>query len=334
MEHFESLQAEAGGVSAPVPASAEAPVQRILTRPLLDLSTLDSEQPPAEMAHDFVLPFLDRGECGVMTGESGVGKSRLTLQMAVSVAIARDLTQTDVCPDGLGIHGCGPVVFLELEDSQKVVWPYLRALYKQMSSKEQGLLKERLEVYVSPGKPLDVRSRPGRAELRAMAEGRRLVVLGPLSGLHAGDENETAHMRAVAEAFTEVAVETGASILVLHHASKAAIQNGQLDTRLSSRGATSFTTAMRMHCALVGMTDAEARAGKIPVRDASSYVRWCVPTQHHGPRPAPIWLQMDAGGFHAVRLKQSAVAKTSGTAKRKGVPPKAVKEFEEDDGSW
>ncbi len=336
MDNHNGLPAGAGGVSSCAVAPASAPDQRLTARPLLDLSTLDSDQPPAEARPDYVLPYLSVGECALLAGQPGAGKSWLALQMCASVAIGRDLAGSDACPEGLGIHGDGAAVtYIELEDGPAIVWHRLHALYARMQPTEQAQLKADLTVVVSPGRPLDVMTTTGRAELRALAEGRRLVVVDSLACSHRADENDTRAMADVATVFTETATETGAAMIIVHHVSKAAVRDGMQDMRMAARGASSFAAAMRMQSVLVGMTNADAKARRLRPQDIAGYVRWCIPVQHHGPQPADIWLQKDCSGFHAVRLTDVPKSSKPATKGRKGTPsPKTMRTDDEDDGSW
>ncbi len=276
-----------------------------ISEQLLDLETLDSETPPADAAIDFVLPRLATGECGLLVGESGAGKTQLALQLAVSVAVGRDLTASEAA--GIGISTtAGQVAFIELEEGRAAMWHRMHVLYSRLTPDEKARLKTNLKLYVSPG-TLDMLD-GGREVAAAMADGSRLVVIDSLACAHSGDENDTAHMNELAMAVKSIAASTGAAIVLLHHTTKAAIHEGRTDGKTAARGATAFVNAMRWQSNLVE-------------DKAKDYRRFCISIQHYGPRPADTNLVVwQDGTLHCVAAapqphQKPTTAKTKQTKK-------------------
>ncbi len=275
----------------------------------LDIASLRSGVRPATAQTDFVGPGLATGECGILTGPSGLGKSIFSQMLVASVASGRDLMASESVPSGLGMPcrtGGRPVAYLGLEDGIDILWDRMRAMFILLSVDEQADFERNASLYASPGTTVDILSPSGYADIKALATDKALVVLDTLSCLHSVDENDTTAMLSVAKRFAEIASSTGAALLILHHVSKNAIANGLLDTKMAARGASSFVNSMRWQGSLAPMTAKDAKKYKLSMNDALQYVRFCIPTQHHGPRPPDIWLkQGKAGLFQAVQLQQS-----------------------------
>jgi RecA-family ATPase len=130
-------------------------------------------------------------------------------------------------------------------------------------------------------------------DLKACANTRRLLILDTLSMSHSGDENKTSEMAAVVGNAQRLARSTGCAVLMLHHAAKSAVLNGQMDMQQAARGATALVDNIR--CAFFMQTMTEDEATSFGVVKRQDYVRYGSTKLNHGSPVAPVWYHKQAG---------------------------------------
>jgi hypothetical protein len=154
-------------------------------------------------------PYLARGKLAVLDGDPGTGKSFVTID------IAARLSRGSSMPNGPVRFGARETVLLlnVEDDARDTIRPRVRAA--------GGDLK-RVRVFASPGIGLN---RPPRfpddfAQLEAAVKATRaaLVILDPLPSFFTADSH--AQSRALQQ-FTELAIDTGACVLLVRHLRKA-----------------------------------------------------------------------------------------------------------------
>lgn len=197
----------------------------------LDLSwALTAPLPPL----DFVLPGLLPGTFGLVVAPGATGKSQLALDVAASLSLGRPVA------GGL-FPACasGKVVFLAGEESDRLLAERIRGLLRLDEQGEPGLY-DNLVLLPMAGEPCNLLD-AGRAtalydELRAVAQGARLVIIDPLRRMHGGDENNSLDMTRFVVAMEQLAKATGAAVVGLHHANRAsAADNASQNAARGSR---------------------------------------------------------------------------------------------------
>ncbi len=297
MEKLSSMQiAEAGGSSSIASDPDELSIADIL----------DGRMPDEYQANG-VLPGLARGQSGIVAGGAKIGKSMLSCQIATSIAVGRDMTASPDC-SGIGIRGRGRAVYIAMEDSKKCVWDRIKALSARLSGEEKDLLRKNLCVVVKRGR-LDVLG-SGAGYILEKATGASLVVLDTLSHFHAVNENKTEEMLPVAMCISDLAAESKAAIVVLHHVNKQALANGVRDPSVDVRGSLAIVDELRWGGILASMTPDEARECGLDGKDQHGrlkrrrFVRFGIPSVAEIDVPPDVWLERGADGFFsAVNLQ-------------------------------
>ena len=221
--------------------------------------------------------WIPAGRVSLLVADGGAGKTRLALQIAAAVATGR--------PNAfLGLHSLtlepdyqtpAPVVWttwetapgdfqhrlraahgIALDLSELAGWlHYLRATAPAWGVREGAHMATR-----GGALPLGV-------ELLDYAEraGARLVVLDPLAGAFAGNENDRAVVRAFSTWLSLWAERTGCAILILAHPPKtAAAFSGSTDWRNGAQSLLTLKTCAGEGCELVIMESDKLNEGKTP----------------------------------------------------------------------
>lgn len=240
--------------------------------------------PPAAL--DFVLPGFKRGTVGGLVSPGGLGKSYWALTVAVSLACEGfDLS-------GLS-HEKGRVVLLSAEDGEDVLAHRLHALKPHLP---EAADLARFDLHSCVGRDIDLLSDAWFSALVRETTGARLVILDTLSRFHSLDENSTSDMKRLVARLERLAVESGASVLYLHHTSKAAALNGLATMQQAARGASVLVDNARWVSFLAGMAENEARQYGVSVSDIPQYVRWNISKQNYGAALADRWYVRGSGG--------------------------------------
>ena len=193
------------GVDAfvPVVEKAAAPTSRLRA---YDVSRmLTSEPPPVPWV---VEGLVARGVLTLLAGREGIGKSMLTIALAVAVASGGG----DVA--GLTCHG-GRVLIVDAENGEAEVHRRIRSL---------GLPDEavaRIGIYGCDAG--DLLNEGGLGDLADVlgAFGPDLLVLDSFASLWRGDENKAEDVGPHLDALRNLIRSHGAGVLLLHHAGKA-----------------------------------------------------------------------------------------------------------------
>lgn len=291
--------------------------------------TLPPDQAPRPVASamlgpkpiiDFVLPGLGAGEVGMLVAPGAAGKSFWALQAAISIATGIDLLQ-------LGDMGftlkTGKVLYLSMEDGQAVIQGRLHDIANTFEPLQKhsvlAAIDESLTIIPGTRGDFDLMTMASNGiDLKACANTRRLLILDTLSMSHTGDENKTSEMAAVVGNAQRLARSTGCAVLLLHHAAKSAVLNGQMDMQQAARGATALVDNIRCAFFMQSMTDDEAKA--MSVSDRFAYVRYGSTKLNHGSHVAPIWYQKQTGSgvLVATDLQVDTKTKKQKTLERHG----------------
>lgn len=283
--------------------------------------------------HENVRGILPMGKVGMLAAAGGVGKTMALVQLALSVATGRPwLARARSGEGGFMTPDGGGRVLLALgeEDALEV----RRRLYRAGQTMRGGGLATHDELAAAaarivvlplagtPGELVDPPDpRIGReaapsklaAELWGLLERNgpwSLVILDPLSRF-AGTDTETDNAAAtrfvqVLEGFTKAPGEP--AVLVAHHTTKAARQNGN-DDDTAARGSSALSDGVRWHALMTAKTHPEGAGEKVP-RMASFRV---VKSNYGAFLAEPLWLALgDHGELRAAESAQVAAFKAAG----------------------
>ncbi len=211
-------------------ATGQAPEQEAVDvdRPrLAPLSAWkDEPEPPPVLWRDadgqHADAVLSVGEVALLSGEGGLGKSYVTLALAVAGALAADLEQDYGTACGLRVMP-GPVVLVSYEDSPA-------RMYGRLGRMGQTAAAERLHSLPNPPPLWTADSGTSRqadwwGDLWQYVRevGARLVIVDPASAALAdADVSQTGPVRKFLRALMHEARQTACGVLVVSHSTKAA----------------------------------------------------------------------------------------------------------------
>jgi len=222
---------------------------------------------------------LKRGLVSQIIAPGSAGKSLLTLQWAVAVALGRgDFTS-------LAVRERTRVLIVNLEDDLEEQQLRLAAVATQF-----GINPEELHGWVhiyNPGE--ESAFRVAKRQDKRIVEGEvvsdiiafasendiGLIIFDPLVEMNEADENNNTEMGAVMSVFKKIARTANASVLFVHHTRKLdrAASDGHAGNVDSGRGASSIPNATRITVTLYNMSGSEAKALGIPDLERNRYVR-------------------------------------------------------------
>lgn len=282
--------------------------------PRIDIMAAFGTEPPPQ---DFILPGFLAGTVGALVAPGSTGKSMLALQLAC--AIASDQPQANTT--GLAIERHGPVLYLNLEDPPAEIQRRLHALGGRLDQNARKSIAEHLVISARMGVPTDLMQDKFMSGLLKAATGVRLVILDTLSRSHGLDENDNGAMSRVVSRMEMVVRQTGASLLYLHHTSKAAALAGQGGVAQAARGASALIDNARWCGNLVKMTPDEAKKltdkgfdGR-PISDERRgfFVRYEIGKLNYGQVENAQWYERTAGGIlRPCRLQEADKSASKG----------------------
>jgi archaellum biogenesis ATPase FlaH len=180
--------------------------------------SLDLSAPPPEYEW-LVKGYICKGDTTLLVGEPNVGKSWLSLSLAVSIA---DGTNT-----WLGHEVCtqGRVLYIDEENPHDVVYHRLRQLGAENFDNMRYLHRQGVRLDRNFDKLLD----------EAIAYDPTMIVLDSLTRLHTKDENNAGEMaKLFNDSINVLCRETGAAVIIIHHTNKVQSDSSYVKTRGSS----------------------------------------------------------------------------------------------------
>ena len=245
---------------------------------------------PAERAW-LLEQWLPAGCVAMLTGEGGVGKSRLALQLAAGLAAERPLADRWIAGSGAPLVGTAskdggtPVLYATWEDRIDEMGRRLAQISGAAAEWCQPKKLNRLRMVDLAGHgPLWAGwGRHGMPELtplgyavRRLAEemGAGLLVLDSLAAVYGANENDRAQVRGFMASWDAWAGQSGCAVLVIGHPPKSSF---------GYSGSTDWHSASRARWEL---------------EKEPSGRRWklAVVKSNYGPEPPPLYLVWDAGG--------------------------------------
>lgn len=243
--------------------------------------------------------LLLRQHVTLLISPGGVGKSTLSMLIAVAVALGR----RDMIP-GRDVSEAGNVLVLNSEDDMG-----------EMKRRLAGILQgHKIDAADLTGK-LHIESLYGRGGLLAsnfslgdnVREGElfaplirfcvekniKLIVIDPLVGFHDVTENDNGDMEKVAMILRRVARWTGAAVLTVHHTRKAQGSESHAGDMDAGRGASALSAAARIAITLAQMGKDTAKKLNIDWKVAKHLRRIDDAKQNYAPAAEDVsWFEM------------------------------------------
>lgn len=266
-----------------------------------------SDAARSRLVIDEVLPGLPVATVGLLVGQGAIGKSMLTLQAAISVALGRDLVTDAVAgPSPLRPLKAGDVAVLLGEDDKEQIHNRLHDLAKHMGLTPDDLAVASEHTYYRSLAGHDMRlvqkegahgsmlDGPFNVMLNRVCHGRRLVIIDPLLRLHDSEESDNTAASHLMLKLTSAAARHRCAIIVLHHVTKSSAQDGQL-TWGAARGAGAYTTSARWQLMIAPPSEEQVRDFNLE-RMPDRYVRMRLVKHNYCPAMPLIWLERGEGG--------------------------------------
>lgn len=283
---------------------------------------------------DSVLPGLPRESLGCFAGPGGLGKTQLMTQLGLDVACGRNgLTKGGI----LYIYGEDAKPFMEQRRAA-----ILTNASPAFSESELADIKANFIPWHLDGRRVDLadaqsegtqvfrrNARIIERDLRRKGIRLRLIVLDTLSIFSAGKENLSEHTHALLDAMRRLCMETGASLIFLHHTTKEAGAGGNSGAG-SVRGHSRLTDDIRWVTILSGMTEKEAHALRVDQEERSRYVKMTLAKCNSIAPQKPEWLRLDDDGvfvpadFGKTGKSESISGIASGSNREKNVSDPAA----------
>lgn len=290
LEAVETIVADGLAAKAPEPLEPEQQSPVVLPVPLRSAFPIEEKRIPIR---DWIIPgLLLRRNLSVLVAPPASGKSLLTLQLAIAIAL------------GIPWGGWFPrqpekVLVVNAEDDHDEMCRRLCAAAKDMGV-DQGALVDRVFLADAPESivicKIDHRN---RAVIRTPLVEQLVttikladigvVVCDPFAETFEGDENSNSEVKWAGILWREVARKTLSALWLVHHTKKySGSMAGEQD---ASRGGGALIGTARIMSTLFGMTEDEAKMMNVPVDDRGSYVRFDDAKSNHSSKGVVKWFQ-------------------------------------------
>lgn len=251
-------------------------------------------EPPPEV--DFCLPNFLAGSVGVVAAQAGIGKTSLLLQIAAAVAAG-----VPVAGDLLAVPPMtGRVAFLATEDPPAILQRRAHFLIRSLEAQgygdniaqrlEKGLLFHSLRSHVPNLLGKGNIGESGIDRLTMLARESRLLILDPIRRFHLCDEQDFAQMSLLFGLLSDIAADTGCSILFSHHVPQP-LSAADQDEPAGALGTSAFVNATRWVLNLTDMSRQEAEQHHIAPETRRDYVRASFTKSNYGPPLRARWLK-------------------------------------------
>lgn len=197
--------------------------------------------PVAEIPPPDPIPWAVRGlilaaDLNLLVSDGGVGKTTLATAIAAAKAVGRPAF-------GFGQFRttAGPVLYVSEEDPADVILNRLNALAAGHRW-DAGAIGRRVHVLAQGGVCLDAPEWQAHLSAEAKRIGAELIVFDPYAELTMAEENSNDAAKPVIRYLRRLAVETGAGVVIVHHAGKAGEGRRKVDR---IRGASALHAAAR-----------------------------------------------------------------------------------------
>lgn len=275
---------------------------------------------PAQL--DFVLPGLLAGTVGLLVAPGSVGKSFLALEFCISIATGRDV---------FGLFGGqefkkGPVCFLSLEDGGSVLHHRLYALREYLTDEDRAHIEQSFDVFDASGRGFSLTQGDGALpsmvffELEKYLDVRKpvLLVIDTLNRALGGlNESCSAVASKVLHQIEQLNRKVGCATLILHHANKSSVLNGN-STAQGIRGSSAWSDNARWQANMAVMSEAELSNYEVDHDNRKSWVKLDLVKCNHIATTHDIWLKRDENGVLTGQVPPRSMNSGRSSKRRKG----------------
>ena len=219
--------------------------------------------------------LLLRRNVTLLVAPPGSGKSLLTLQMGLMMA------------SGMTWGGWRPrkkckVLIINAEDDNDEMRRRLYAAYGEMEITTLDELRDRLAIAEAPGDIIIAKADSRTKTVIAQPMVKRLIatviehqfdvlIVDPFAETFEGDENSNSELKWAAVLWRQIARDTGAAVMLVHHTRKFGAEAGNMD---SARGGGALVGVARIVSTLFAMTEEEAVIFGVKPDDRHLYLRF------------------------------------------------------------
>jgi RecA-family ATPase len=246
------------------------------------------------------------GKVGAVIAPGGSSKSQWMLQLAVSVATGIALAEH------WEVGETGGVIVLFAEDDDDEIHRRLHRIQNHLTIAGHRAaltpLAERLFIFSTIGTDTLLTRKGNTGEVSAtvtvdriaalarLVKDLRLIVIDPGSRFRGGEENSNEDATRFVEALEKLAQQTGATVMLAHHANKNSSTTGDV-SQGASRGASALTDGLRWQMNMNRPTDAQARTFDLPTDALGRYVAATVTKTNYSAIPSPVLLERGQDGY-------------------------------------
>lgn len=217
-----------------------------------------------------VLPGLTVGETGILAGAPGVGKTWMSMIMAIGLALKFPIF------DGLlpAQDVSRRVLILSSEEGKLRLQKRMARLLRggEYSTEQLKQINENvlLEAIKGTSYSLDLIGKDGKKNekmfnwLISRAQYVDLLILDPLARLIKSDENSATDATTAIEVLEEIAQRAGCALLITHHVSKDGTRFRDKSDAYSIRGSSAWTAAIRWQMNCWKMSSGEKKEFGLP----------------------------------------------------------------------
>lgn len=264
----------------------------------------DKEPEPRRWIVVGVIPL---GISATLVAPGGLGKTMCALQIAVTVASGEPFA------GAWGAGETGPVMMLLAEDDEKELHRRVANTVRQLAMEGKTgaveQLAENLIIKSVIGEPnLLTSTNPGSHEVEftirleqliltaKQVPNLKLLVIDPASRYRGGNENAAQDTTRFVEAIEKIVQQTGATVLIIHHANKGSFTATEA-SQSASRGSSALTDGVRLQMNLSGFDEKTAKKYLIPAEQRKQYLTLAVTKTNYSPPIDDIVLQRGPGGY-------------------------------------
>lgn len=246
--------------------------------------------------------FLPLGIVGAVVAPGGSSKSQLLMQLAYSVATGVPLA------GHWQVGEAGTVLMLCAEDADEEIHRRVHRMHNQQTLPTNAAARQQLVdrflirsvvgddvLLTEAGSTNEVKQTEvlERLVLTAkQATNLKLIIIDPASRFRGGDENSNADATRFVQALELLSKETGATVLIAHHAHKGAYSGGEA-TQNASRGASALVDGIRW---MLTLQPPKGQSKGVPASERR-LVEAAVVKTNYTAMPAPVLLRREADGY-------------------------------------
>lgn len=261
------------------------------------------------LPRDFVISGLKAGSVGAIIAPGGSGKSFLSIELAIAI-----ITNTPFANGVFDVpESKGKVAMVFAEDDlseiqfrQALILDNLFYISSNKISKQdcEKEISENLEYYSADEySPYLLKKTYQTIEttewvdwIKTIANGKRLLILDPLSSFFGLDENDSIAVNKLIVTLRKIARETNCAILLVHHTNKSSTLNEQGHLQGASRGSSALVDGLRWMINLCAATDDILAKHKISAENKDDYKCLSVSKTNYGKKTEPVLL-VNMGGI-------------------------------------